>query len=102
MIRFKRGDTRYALKATLKRNGTPADLTGCTVRFFMSNGCITINRPVDILDPVNGLVWVIFDQGDTDAVGTYRAEFEVTHADGRKETFPSSGYLSLQIVPDLG
>jgi len=101
MIRIKRGDTFYGLRATLKRNGVPVDLTDCTVNFFMTNGKITVTPLVNILDAPNGLVQVVFDSGDTDTAGIYRAEFEVTHVDGRKETFPSDRYLMLQIVPDL-
>jgi len=100
MIRIKRGDTYYGLKATLKRNGTPVNLTGCTVKFTMANGSVKVSKTAQILDAANGLVRIVLD-GYTEQVGTYRGEFEVTYQDGRRETFPSDDYLTIQIVPDL-
>ena len=39
---------------------------------------------------------------ETDTAGVYRAEFEVMYNDGRLETFPNDGYISIQILSDLG
>jgi hypothetical protein len=43
-----------------------------------------------------------FEPGETDTAGTYRAEFEATYLDGRKQTYPNDGYISIEILPDLG
>jgi hypothetical protein len=61
----------------------------------------TISRQVDIHDTAGGEVWVVFAPGETDVSGVYQAEFQVTYGDGRKETFPSDGYISIQILSDL-
>jgi hypothetical protein len=45
---------------------------------------------------------VPLEPGDTDTAGTYWAEFEVTFGDGRVETYPNRGYLTVNIEPDLG
>jgi len=101
---LKRGDTRHAVKAILKDvEGDPVDLTGCEVSFAMAplGRRAVINRAAHIQDAVAGEVWVVWVPGETDITGIYRAEFKVIHPDGKKETFPSDGYISIQIMNDL-
>jgi hypothetical protein len=53
---------------------------------------------------VNGLTGQIrYDwlAADTDTVGTYQAEFEVTYSDSSIETFPNDEYLTILITPEL-
>ena len=104
-ITIKRGDTRHAIKAVLKdASGAPVDLTGCEVKFHMAplNRPAVISRAAHIQDAVTGEVWFVWASGETDIAGVYRAEMEVTYQDGRKETFPNDGYISIQILNDLG
>ena len=104
-ITLKRGDTRHAIKAVLKdSDGAPVDLTGCTVKFLMAplGRPAVIDREVHVQDAEAGEVWVVWVPGDTDISGVYRAEFKVTYPDGRRETFPNSGYISINIMNDLG
>lgn len=101
----KRNDTRAAIKATLKNtDGTPVNLTGATVQFIMarSNGVVLINRQAVVQDAPNGMVWFVFEPGETAEAGTFRAEFQVTYLDGRIETFPNIGYITVSILNDLG
>jgi hypothetical protein len=103
-VTIKRGDTRHAIRATLKNNaGNPVDLSGCSVFFHMSplGRPPTISRQVDVHDAEAGEVWVVFAPGETDVSGVYRAEFRVTYGDGRRETFPNDGYMNIQILSDL-
>ena len=103
-ITLKRGDTRHAIKAVLKDgSGTPVNLTDCSVSFYMAplGQPPAISRQVDIHNAEGGEVWVVFAPGETDITGAYRAELLVTYGDGRKETFPSDGYISIQILSDL-
>ena len=103
-VTIKRGDTRHAIRAVLKNTqGTPVNLSGCSVSFYMAplGRPPTISRAVDIHDALAGEVWVVFAPGETDVSGVYRAEFQVTYGDGRKETFPNDGYISIQILSDL-
>ncbi|PZN05071.1 MAG: hypothetical protein DIU76_08285 [Bacillota bacterium] len=102
MITLKPGGTRPAPEATLKSNGAPVDLSGASVRFVMVGQGLTIDRQAEIVDAASGVVRVVFEPGDTDTPGQYHAEFEATYSDGRKETYPSHGYLTVQILPDLG
>ena len=104
-ITIKRGDTRNCIKAVLKdARGAPVDLTGCSVRFYMAplNRAAIISRAAHVEDAAAGEVWLVWASGDTDTSGVYRAEFEVVYQDGRRETFPNDGYISIQIIDDLG
>lgn len=104
-VTIKRGDTRNCIKAVLKdARGAPVDLTDCSVGFHMAplNRSAIISRAVHIQDAAAGEVWVVWVPGETDSTGIYRAEFEVVYQDGRKETFPNKGYISLLIQDDLG
>jgi hypothetical protein len=102
-ITIKRNDTRDALKATLSNESGPVDLTGATVRFLMSKRkTIKVDRAAQIKDAANGVVWMVFEQGDTDQDGLFNAEFEVTFPDNRIETFPNDGFISINIIKDLG
>jgi nitrogen fixation protein FixH len=96
-VRFntKVGDTRTALKATLKdASGNPVDLTDCTVRFKM--GCL-IDREVQVVDAPGGKVLMVFEAADVAKPGLFRAEFTVTYRDGRVEVYPNSGYITVYI-----
>jgi hypothetical protein len=105
MVILKRNDTKKPLKAVLSNESGPIDLTGCTVRFIMSDAMTRvtkINREALIQDAGNGTVWVVFEQGDTDTPGTFKAEFKLTYSDYRVETFPDNGYIFIEIQKDLG
>jgi hypothetical protein len=102
-VTLKKNDTKVNIKATLSNESGPVDLTGCSVRFLMSKrNTLKIDRPGIIQDAVNGLVWFVFEQGDTDETGAFQAEFEVTFPDERVETFPNTGYILINIQNDLG
>lgn len=100
---IKKGDTRTAIKATLKNpSGTPVDLTSATVTFVMTKGSTQlVNRAADIVDSINGRVDFVYVAGETDVTGVVRAEFKVVYSDGSKETFPNSGYISITFEPAL-
>jgi len=104
-ITIKRGDTRNCIKAILKNaSGDPVNLEGCSVKFHMAplNRPAVISRAAHIENAAAGEVWVVWVPGETDSTGIYRAEFEVVYQDGRRETFPNDGYISIQILNDLG
>ena len=104
MIVLKRGDTRTAIRATLvDAQGDPVDLTGSVVRWIMATLKRTpvVARQAEVVDAKHGVVLVPLEPGDTDTAGTYWAEFEVTFGDGRVETYPNRGYLTVNSEPDL-
>lgn len=101
----KQNDTSPAMLATLQdADGNAIDITGSSVRFHMR----AIGSPQTIVDASAtivtadaGLVRYDWDAADTDTIGSYQAEFEVTYADASIETFPNDGYIRVEITDDI-
>lgn len=103
MKQIKRGDLEPELEIALTRDGAPVDLTpaqsvnvvmlprarGAAVRRIATGGATGVVK----------MPWVA---GDTDAPGLIDLEVEVTWPVDRPETFPEDGYLTVEVVPDLG
>ena len=101
---IKQNDTSPSLQATLKdSNLTPINLNGATVEFHMKSlgGTIKVNETMTIVDSPNGIVKYDWQTGDTDTVGTYNVEFQVTYSDTTIETFPNNGNLVINVVREL-
>lgn len=101
---IKQNDTSPSLQATLKdASQAPINLTGATVMFHMKSldGAIKIDTEMTITDERNGVVKYDWQSGDTDTVGTYYVEFEVTYADASVETFPNNGNKVVSVVKEL-
>lgn len=102
---IKQNDTSPALRATLKNGlGIAVDLTGCSVRFHMRRvGDITakVDAAGTIVDDNNGIVEYYWIAGDTDTVGSFEAEFEVTYAGGETESFPNNRFIEVEITDDI-
>jgi len=102
-ITLKQGDTRHAVRAALKKaDGTTVDLTGATVLFKLAerNGTVLVNR--EATAGADGVAEFIFNTGETDKVGVLYAEFFVTYADGRVETFPNKGKIVINVESRIG
>lgn len=102
-ISIKQGDTRHAIRATLKTvDSVPVDLTGARIVFKMSNRYegLAINR--EAVYETDGKVHFVFEGTETDKAGMYESEFEVTYTDGRVETFPHSGRIQVYIEKRIG
>lgn len=84
--------------------GYPFDLTSCTARFLMrlrgSTGALKVDQPATIEDADDGLVRYTWQAGNTDTVGMYSAEIEITTPSG-KRTFPSEGCDTVLVTADL-
>lgn len=102
---IKQNDTSPSLGATLKdAQLVPVSLVGAAVKFHMNSleGVVKVNQTMSIPDPEGGVIQYDWQDGDTDTVGTYSVEFQVTFADGTVETFPNDGNLTVSIVRELG
>lgn len=103
---LKRNDTRPIIDYTLRdQSGAPVDLTGCSVFFIMAkyrNREVLVNKEASIVDSSQGQVSYMFASEDTEQIGIMVAEFKVLFPDGSTETFPSSGYILINIEEDLG
>jgi|TARA_R110000851_G_scaffold310830_2_gene470821 hypothetical protein len=102
---IKQNDTSPSLQATLKdAQLVPVILTSATVKLHMKSldGVIKVNETMTITDGNGGVVQYDWQAGDTDTVGSYYVEFQVTFADASVETFPNDGNLAVSIVKELG
>jgi len=101
---IKQNDSSPTIRATLKgADGASLNLSGATVSFFMKrdSGDTVIQGAADLFDPSQGIVQYEWVSGDTAIAGSYGAEFEITYADGKVETFPNSGKIQVNITPKL-
>jgi hypothetical protein len=101
---IKQNDTSPSLQATLKdASDNPIGLVGATVMFHLKSldGTIKVDAEMTVTDADNGVVQYDWQSGDTDTVGSYYAEFEVTYSDGTIETFPNNSNLSISIRAEL-
>jgi hypothetical protein len=101
-IKIVQNDTKPPLLFTITQDGLPVNLTGATVKFYMksSTGTVKINGVAcSITDAVNGLCRYNWLAADTNTVGDYVGEVEITFPDGSIQT----GYkqLSISIRDDI-
>lgn len=105
---IKRNDLLPAIRAYLKNaDGTALDLTGRSVKFIMrlrsaaDLSAAKVNTTASITDATAGLVSYQWVGTDTDTAGAYIGEFE-TLLGAQKQTVPSGGYVTVDVVADLG
>lgn len=101
---IKQNDTSPSLRATLTdADLNPINLTGASVQFHMKSldGALKIDTTMTIVDATGGIVQYDWQTGDTDTVGTYNVEFEVTYSDSSIETFPNNGNKVVSVVREL-
>ena len=101
---IKQNDTSPSILAELKdANNTPVNLTAATAKIFIKSvdGTLKVNEDVQIINVALGVVRYDWQVGDTDTVGTYSVEFQVTYTDGAVETFPNTGSIALVVTKEL-
>lgn len=101
---IKQNDTSPSLQATLKDASlNPINLAGASVQFHMKgiDGSLKVNAAMTVVDAVNGVIQYDWQDGDTDTVGSYYAEFEVTYTDDTVETFPNNTNKTIKVVRGL-
>ena len=102
---IKQNNTSPSLQAILKEgSGTVINLTGASVRINMKavgGTGLKVNSAMTIVNATGGIIQYDWQSGDTDTVGSYALEFEVTYADGSLETFPNSKNLSVTVIKEL-
>ena len=102
-FKIKRNDRLPAYEVLLD---TGSSLVGATVLFFMTKRGGTTPKvnggACTIVDAATGRVRYEWAVGDTDTAGTYDAEFEITYANGKKQTLPDEDYLEVTVSKDLG
>lgn len=102
---IKQNDTSPSLQATLKDGADNAvDLTGATVRFHMrqlGTQTVKVDDDATVSDADNGVVYYQWSASDTDTIGSFEAEFEVTFSGGEIESFPNNRFIQVEITDDI-
>jgi hypothetical protein len=97
---IKANDRLPSIQATLS-----ADLTTATgVNFIMKSiqgNTIKVNAAATIVTPASGVVRYDWIAADTATPGSYQAEWQVTWTGGKKQTFPTLTYHSVDVLADL-
>lgn len=103
-VTVKQGDTLPPVQGTCQLpDGTSADLTDAdAITFRMTPESAGLADDIAgaasaVGDPTAGVVEYPWQAGDTAIPGLYRAEFHVHYLDGSSETFPSEGYISVEV-----
>ena len=103
---IKQNDTAPSLVAILRdTRGRPRVLTGATIVLHMrlqSDKTVKITSgSCTITDASLGIVTYPFTAANTDTVGVYQAEIQVTYSDSTIETFPNSDHIIVTITDDI-
>jgi hypothetical protein len=101
------GDTSPSLSSTLTDGKSPVDISGYnSVEIHIENKydevIVTDDETgrVNVVNASSGQVEYVWEQGDTDSIGTYKAEWQVTYSDGSIETFPSDGKVTIEVTEE--
>lgn len=102
---IKQNDTRPILSATLvNSDGSAPDLTGSTVVFKMrkyGESSTKVDAAAAVTGATTGVVQYTWSASNTDTVGSYEAEFQVTFSGGGIQTYPNNRYIDVEIVDDI-
>ena len=102
---MKQYDTAPAFICSLSDVNGPVNLSAAAVWFVMKalTGASTpkVYAAGAVADAVNGVVSYSWISADTNVVGDYNAEWQVTYASGKRQTFPDPGYQLVRITADL-
>lgn len=98
----KQNDTSRSLTDTLTQGGSPIDLTGSTVKilFKLNDTLVEAAATIDA-DPTTGVVSAEIPVAVVSTVGRWHTEWEITYANQKQLSVPTSGYNTLIVNPDL-
>lgn len=102
---IKRGDRLPTLARALKfTDGSVIDLTGCTVRWRMRDkvgGTVMVDAPATIVSATDGKVEYAWASPDTDTVGHFVGEWQVTYPDAKVLTVPTLNFVTVHVGESL-
>ena len=102
MITIFKDQVAPTVRDTIKIQGDPYNLTGCTVKFKMrpTDGTTPKVDAAAVVDsPVNGQVSYAWIVGDTDTEGEYLAWWEVTLLNGNTQDTPEFAVTVIEHAP---
>lgn len=97
----KKGDTAPSLLITCYDGDAPVDLSAATVRLIIRLDDGTVST-VNTTGTAGGVVDETLPGTVTATTGVVHVEVEVTWPDATVQTFPATGYLTVNVVADLG
>lgn len=106
---IKQHDLEPSLVLQLLSDAVPVNLTQATGAIFLmssrktglkATGTMTIADQT-VADDI-GVVTYSWQAGDTDTVGEYTAEVQVTWPGNKPQTFPANQYFTVSVQKDLG
>lgn len=104
VFRIKKGDLLPEFETTLVDNDGVVDLTdGQSVKLILqkrNSNDSPMSLTAAFVDKSKGKVKYVWSSGDTDTIGYYDAEWEVTFSGSKKMTFPNNGHDIVEIYPD--
>jgi hypothetical protein len=100
------GDTAPVFNDTLTlADGTVPTLTGASIVFTLRSSAaaapLTLTGTATIMSTSSGTVRYTPSAGDTAVAGRYLASWRVTFVDGSTMTFPTVGYLTVDVEANL-
>lgn len=102
---MKAHDQLPSIQASLLNGDSPVDLTtAVSVKFIMAaspSGTVKVNSTAVIVDAPNGIVRYDWITADTNTVGNYQGEWQVTWPGAKQQSFPTTSYHSIAILADL-
>lgn len=105
---IKTGDDLPVVEALLKNGaGVPQDLTGATITFAVrrkGSSSVLLSKTASAVAPTTDGV-ARFEWGNDDTAtlgpGSFEGEFQVVLANGKTGSFPSDGYIPIEILRDI-
>jgi hypothetical protein len=95
---IRQGDTAPRLSQELPVD----DLTDADVRLHLHGLTVVDDRDLEAeVDDDGSTVFYDWAPEDTELAGYYSAEWQVTFADGKVQTFPSGGVYLVQVVEQV-
>lgn len=105
-IYLKQNDRRPIVEGTATdQNDEVVPLTGASsVKFLMRKNKLAtpkIDASATLVSAALGQLAYSWAAGDTDTVGRFLGEFQVTFSDGTTATFPNDSYIDIVITEDI-
>jgi hypothetical protein len=102
-------DTVPPISSQLSDSGSPVDLSNADkVSFHMEDKydrkIIEEDNKggrVYIVDESSGEVEYLWQSGDTEKIGSYKAQWQVEYNNGKVETFPSRGKIDIEVTEEI-
>lgn len=104
LVEIRRGDTQRVFYDQLLLGSQPIDLTNQTVSLVIYDpiNSTVVRRDATVTSAVSGSVQYQFVDEDVAVTGSRLLEWEIVNENGKELTIPTTKYIKLNILPDLG